>query len=122
MPGERLAPNGVSPLCVTAPIWKSLEEVEPLDVGDDRGLAGVVRCLQVGGGEGAAHAAARDELVDLRRVVEVVSVELAGRASTDDRQRAGGVADEERAVGHVGQANAGEAVVRAQFKPQKAHL
>src|SRR6266403_5865857 len=64
------------------PLELALEEVEPLDVADDRGLARFVRSLEIGGVERATQAVVRDQLVHPIETPEVVLVELArlGRA------------------------------------------
>ena len=70
------------------PFELPLEEVEPLDIGDDRRLSRLVRRFEIGGGKGAAHAVVGDQLVHPGEAVEVVPVKLARLRRANGGERA----------------------------------
>src|SRR6478672_9912550 len=59
------------------PLELSLEEVESLDIADDRGLAGGVRGFEIGRRKRAAQAMTGDRLIRPIEALEMVLVELA---------------------------------------------
>ena len=90
------------------PIEIRLQKIQPLHVGDDRGLCRFVGGFEIGRGESAAQAVVGDHPIHPGEALEVVPIELARLGRAQRRQNAPRVPAEDRAVRHVGQACDGE--------------
>ena len=95
-----------APVRFLEPLELALEEVQALDVQDDRGGAGLVGRLEVGHREDAANAVLGGQRVEPVEALLVVLVEEAGLGLAQRPEHVAGVAPEDRPVGHVGQAEA----------------
>ena len=81
-----------------------LEEIETLDIGDDRRLSRLVRRFEIGGIQRAAHTVTGDQLVHPGEAVEMVPVKLARCRRSHHSEGPFRAATEHRPVRHVGQA------------------
>ena len=97
-----------APMRLLQPFEFALEEVEPLDIGDNRRLSRLVRRFEIGGVQRAAHAMVGDQRVDPGEAIEVVAVELARLRGASCGKHPCGAAAEHGPVRHVGEAGDGE--------------
>ena len=66
-----------APVRFFEPFELAVEKIQPLDIGDDRRLARLVRRVEIGRAQRPAHAVIGDQLVHPGETVEMVAVELA---------------------------------------------
>ena len=69
------------------PFEPAVEKIQPLDVGDDRRLAGFVGRVEIGRAQRPAHAVIGDQLVHPGEPVEMVAVQFARRRGAHERER-----------------------------------
>ena len=86
------------------PFQLPVEEVEPLDIGDDRRLSRLVRRFEIGGIQRAAHTMIGDQLIHPGEAVEVVPVKLARCRRSHHSEGPFRAATDHRPVRHVRQA------------------
>ena len=85
-----------------------LQEVESLDVDDDRRLAGRVCGTQIADGQRAAHAMLADELVYPVETIEVVGIEESGLRRAERDEHVLRVPTEDGTVRHIGKTQNGD--------------
>jgi len=63
------------------------KKVEPLHIGDDRGLPRLMGCIEIGGAKSAAQPVVGDHVIHPGKAVKMVLVKLARRRSAHRRKR-----------------------------------
>src|SRR5258708_7332368 len=80
-----------------------VEEVEPFDIGDDRGPPRLMRSREISRAKGATHAMVGNQRVHPGEALEMMTIELSRLRHAHRGQSAFGIPGEDGAVRHVGQ-------------------
>jgi len=86
------------------PFELAIKEVEPFNIGDDSRPPGVMGCLQIAGGKGAAQTVVGDDFIHPGETLEMVTVELARLGCSHRGERACFIPGKDRTVRYVGEA------------------